>query len=817
MNLWYELIYTIRLLRKKLGFVLLCALVVALGYAISIPLYTLTKNIAYAPLPFPDGERFVQVDQIDTASNSSLRTPSIDQFQFNVVSESAMSFERLGAYRDIGVAFNDGDVTQQFVATALTADALNMTAATPILGRLLLAGDDLPGAEPVVLLGHSVWQSYYGGQEGVLGRSARVNGVTRTIVGVMPPEFKYPLATDIWLPLSISATAEPGTEPLVTFVGVLNAGVDVAAASAELSAILQRLGTDYPDHYADRSAQVIPFIHLAFSGATTAFNFATALSMSIFVLVCLNIANLLTIRANERVTELAIRTALGARRSRLVINVLLESLLICLSGALLGMLAAKPILAAIESFIYNVAEDGRTVPFWFDYSYSSDVVLLASLMLVFLWLSSGAFAAWRASNRDISVILGSDSKGELALSDSRVVGVLVNVQVVVSFFLLIVSGVFLLMIQGFSSRDSVEEPERFYAAGIDLSAERYASEEDRQNYRDEFKQLLIGNGNIEAVTFASSIPGTGVRGFDVVLEEGNVNTEPDYSQHLTTWVSTNYFRVVDGSNLLQGRYFDERDRDAAVDVAIVDDAFIRRLQLDESPVGKSIRILDEDGFSVSAIIIGVVSGLSSELETPEGPTPIIYRPLNQNSPNRFQFIAKISSFAQPTFAELDEQIRMIGTRIDRDVSISYMNSLARIAENNFAMNQLVSSLFVNAAMASLLLALIGVYGSISRSVSVRRREIGIRRAIGSSDLSITNIFLKKGLYYWMAALFLGGGVATLAVNAIAGVISSQSIFPLFALVFVVVALLYGMLIAFSSYMPVRKVITLEPGVAMHYE
>ena len=539
--------------------------------------------------------------------------------------------------------------------------------------------------------------------------------------------------------------------------------------------------------------------------------------MSIFVLVCLNIANLLTIRANERVTELAIRTALGARRSRLVIHVLLESLLICLSGALLGMLAARPILGAIESFIYNLAEDGRTVPFWFDYSYSSDVVLLASLMLVFLWLSSGAFAAWRASNRDISVILGSDSKGELALADSKVVGVLVNIQVVVSFFLLIVSGVFLLQMQNFSTRKSVEEPERFYAAEIELNAEKYPSEGDRQNYREEFQRLLLENVNIEAVTFASSIPGAGVRGFDVTLAEDSVTAEPDFSAHQMAWVSTNYFRVVDGSNLLQGRYFDERDRDAAVNVAIVDDAFLQKLQLDESSVGKSIRILDEDGLTVSATIIGVVSGFSSELETPEGPTPIIYRPLSQNSPNRFQFIVKASSIASPTFAELNEQIRMIGTRVDRDVSISYMNSLARIAENNFALNSLVSSLFASAAMASLILALIGVYGSISRSVSVRRREIGIRRAIGSSDLSITTIFLKKGLYYWMAALLLGGGVAILAVNAIAGVISSQSVFSSLVLVFSLVALLFGMLITFSSYVPVRKVIALEPGEAMHYE
>lgn len=817
MNLWYEFTYTVRLIGKKPGFVALCTLVVALGYAISIPLYTLGKNIAYAPLPFPDGDKFVQFDQIDTTTNRALFTPSFDQFQFNVVAESAASFSRLGAYRDMGAAFNDGDVTQQFVATALTAEALNITAATPILGRLLRTEDDLPGAEPVVLLGYSVWQSYYGGQEDVLGRSARVNDVAHTIIGVMPTGFKYPLATDIWLPLSISSSAEPGTEPLVTFIGVLHDDVDQVAASTELSAMLERLGNEYPDYYADRSVKVVPFIHLAFSGAFTAFNFGMGLAMSIFVLVCLNIANLLTIRANERVTELAIRSALGARRSSLIIHVLFESLLICLCGAIVGLLAAKLILGLIESFIYNIIPGGRAVPFWFDFSYSADVGIVASLMLVFLWLSSGMFAAWRASSRDIAVILSSDSKGEPALANSKVLAVLVNVQVVVSFFLLVLSGVFLLQMQSFASRAEVEEPERFYAAAIELSAQTYASEGERQNYREEFRQLLLENENIEAVTYASSIPGYGVRGFDVTLEEDDVTEQSDFSQNQLAWVSTNYFQVVDALTLLQGRYFDERDIENAVTVAIVDDVFLQQIQIEESPLGKRIRIENEEGLTESATIVGVVSGFSSDAEIPGGPTPLVYRPLGQSSPSQFQFIVKASSIAALSLAEFDEQIRMVATRVDRDVSISYVDSLSGIAKANFGLGRLTSSLFASAAIASLILALIGVYGSISRSVSVRRREIGIRRAVGSTDFSVTNIFLTKGLYYWMAAVFLGGGVAVLAVNAVAGAIASQSLFATLALVFALVAMLYGLLIAFSSYVPVQKIIALEPGEAMHYE
>lgn len=219
----------------------------------------------------------------------------------------------------------------------------------------------------------------------------------------------------------------------------------------------------------------------------------------------------------------------------------------------------------------------------------------------------------------------------------------------------------------------------------------------------------------------------------------------------------------------------------------------------------------------SATIVGVVSGFSSDAAIPGGPTPLVYRPLGQSSPSQFQFIVKASSNAALSLAEFDEQIRIVATRVDRDVSISYVDTLEGIAETYFGLGLLTSSLLASAAIASLILALIGVYGSISRSVSVRRREIGIRRAVGSSDFSVTNIFLTKGLYHWLAAVFLGGGVAVLAVNAMAGAISSQTLFATLSLVFTLVAILFGLLIAFSSYAPVRKIIALEPGEAMHYE
>lgn len=820
MNIWADLIYTLRIIRKRIGFSTLCIVVVALGYAISIPLYSMVKNFAYSPLPFPNGDKFVQFDQIDTLSNSRLNTPSFDIFQLNAVSESASSFQHLGGYRILGVAFNDGDVTQQFSAAELTAETLEITAVTPIIGRSLQTEDEKVDAEPVVLLGYGAWQSYYGGQTEIIGRSARVNGVPHTIIGVMPADFKYPLASDLWLPLQISATAQPGAGPLISFIGVLEKNVDRQQASAELSTIFQRLGNDFPDHYSDRAAEAIPFTHASFTGAFIVFNSVAGLASSIFLLVCLNITNLLTVRANERVNELAIRTAMGARRTSLVFHVLFESFLVCTFGAALGLVGAKLVLGFVDSFIFNLIPSGGAVPFWFDFSYSSDMGLLASLMLVFLWLISSSFAAWRVTNKDIAVTLSGDSKGVPAQASGKLTNILVSLQIVVSFFLLVVSGVLVLQIQvGMSSGNSpVDAPETYYTASIDLSADSYNSAEDRVRFREEFRERLKVNSDIEAVTYSSSLPGSGVRGFDVTLESDIAADLSVSSLNEISWVDSNYFQTVGGFVLLAGRYFDEGDKNVTDNVVIVDDVFLQQMQLTESPLGKRVRI-SKAGEQVyeTARVVGVLSRFNDGREIPEGSTPLIYRPLSQNSPARFQFIIKASSNTTASFAEFEEQVRISATAVDRDLSFSYLETLASIVEKNYALGRMFSSMITGAAFGAMILSLIAVYGLISRSVSARRREIGIRRAVGSTDFSITRIFLKQGFIHLSFGVLFGGGIAILASNALIGADTSQTLSSLLPAIFLLVTFTVGSLVAYASYVPVRKIISLEPGDALHYE
>ncbi|PCI76742.1 MAG: hypothetical protein COB20_09920, partial [SAR86 cluster bacterium] len=323
MNFWYEFSYTIRVLKRRIGFSSLCVLVIALGYTVTIPLYAIVKNFAYATLPFPDSDRLVIVSQIDTLRNGEMTTSSFDEYQYNEIEQSVSSLDSLSAFHELAITLSEGEYAERFFGGRITAETLSYAATNPILGRPFESADEAVGAERVVLLGYGVWQRYYAGDPSIIGKSSRVNQIPHTIIGVMPEGFSYPQSAQLWLPLSIDNAAQPGTSPRVSIIGKLASGVSRSEAALELAGLVERQSLDFPDIYGNRSAKIIPFTHGMFTSAFTIFNSMAGMAICIYLLVCLNIGNLLLIRANDRVNELAVRKAVGSSRAGLFATVLL--------------------------------------------------------------------------------------------------------------------------------------------------------------------------------------------------------------------------------------------------------------------------------------------------------------------------------------------------------------------------------------------------------------------------------------------------------------------------------------------------------------
>jgi predicted permease len=821
MNFWYELAYTMRVLKKRIGFSLLCVLVIALGYTVTIPLYAIVKNFAYVTLPFPDGDRLVIVSQIDTLRNGEMTTSSFDEYQYNEIEQSVSTLESLSAFHELAITLSEGEYAERFFGGRITAETLSYAATNPILGRPFEPADEAAGAEKVVLLGYGVWQRYYGGDTSIIGKSSRVNQTPHTIIGVMPEGFSYPQSAQLWLPLSIDNAAQPGTSPRVSIIGKLATGVSRSEAALELAELVERQSREFPEIYGNRSAKIIPFTHGMFTSAFTIFNSMAGMAICIYLLVCLNIGNLLLIRANDRVNELAVRKAVGSNRAGLFATVLLESFVICLIGAVAGVLFARGSLGLLQALVGIMFPDVTTRPFWLDFSLNLGVLTVMVLLMVTLWLISGAFAAWRVSSKDITETLGHDSKGSASKQTNRITRLLVGTQVVLSFFLLVLSGSYLFVFQNAASTFEMNDSDLLVSGQINLNSESYQDPRQREIYRQSLKQLILSDNDFQDLSYSSVLPGNGLSRVQAYLENPDGVSGQSAPIHAVNWVDSSFYDTFE-FEMIRGRAFNQFDSPDAEPVIIVDQAFVDSMSIDESIVGRSIYLQGyprRNNANDNAILVRVV-GIAPYLgpdNSQSSITPRIYRPLSQDSPTAFRIVVKLHPETRATLAELERKIKIASSSIDRDLSIYGFQSVSAIREIDSALPRLLLSMFASVAVGALILAVVGVYGLVSRSVYSRRSEIGIRRAIGSSNFNIIWIFLRQALIYLSAGVVIGGGLALLVINVTSSSVFGGGLLASLVSVLVIVTCLVGALLIFASYIPARRVVAMEPGEALHYE
>lgn len=822
MNLWYELNYTLRVIRNKLGFNSLCVLVIALGYLVTLPTYSFVNNFAYKTPDFPAGDRLVLLNQIDARSNLEMSTLSFDFYQLNTISEAASSFEAVGAMRDKVANLSDGEFSERYFAVEITPQALAFAETNPLLGRSLQARDSLPGAEPVVLLSYRVWQNYYASDADIVGKTARLNSSPHTIVGVMPEGFAYPLSDELWLPLSVPTAAEPGAGDAISLFALLQPGVGLGEATSELQEIAQRLSQDFPAAYENKTFEAVPYIHIGIGTGLVMFNSMAALAFCLFLLICMNVGNLLIIRAQERIGELSIRSAMGAKRLSLMSHVLLESLLICLAGAAIGIACASVLLNYMQVFIFSQFRDGRSLPFWWDFGFNADVLRISIFMILALWLLSGLLAAWRVSKTDLSESLGADSRGIAGQRGGKTIRGLVGLQLILSFFLLILSGVLMLNLRGVNSTGVVAEPDRYVMAHTDLGSESIATVSEVDQYLLELKRRMSQHSSFESVSIATAEPGAPDSFYRVAGAAGAAEPEIP-TRFRANWIDTDYFNVINFS-LQQGRFFDNADNRTSAKVAIVDDTFARRMTLDGSPIGRQIQLFDSFGNVANdeVTIVGVVPQRDeSSSSTSASSAPMIYRPLQQREEYAHTvMLLKLAAGVEAPISELESSIRQVASELNRDVPFFAVSFLITPIETYNSLTRVLAGVFTIAALGAFLLSAISIFGLITRSVFARVSEIGIRRAVGSTNHAIVKIFLSQGVFYLAMAIVFGGGAGLLAVNLMGSSLpslDSYSFLYTVLLVFSTVTISVTAVVVWASYMPVRKVIALEPGEALHYE
>jgi len=795
-----------RLLVKQPGLTAIAVLALTLGIGLTTVMFSIIQGAFLRGLPFEESDRIVAVTRADT-TNPDADRGNVSPHDFADWREAQQSLGPFGAYYEGTINVSDSaGRPERYDGAFVTAAAFAVPRVQPLLGRLFVEGDDRPGAPWVVILGHQTWRDRFGGDPGVVGRQLRVNGRPATIVGVMPQDFRYPSSTAIWVPLQQDVLRLKRDEgQYLTPVGRLRPGVTMDEAQAEFAGLAKRQAELFPDTNKNVTARVWPYID-RFFGPDVVNTLYTMLGavFGVMLIACANVANLLLARTAARAKEIAVRTALGASRRRVIVQLLAESFLLAIVGTALGLAFAR---LGIDLFNRSIVDTDP--PFWIDIRFDPTVLLFTAGLTLVATIASGLFPALQASRADVNEILKDESRGSSSLRIGRLSRALVVVEIAVSCGLLVASGLAIRSIVNLKTTDYGFATDEIFTARLGLFESDYPDEAARARFFEDLQRRLRTIPGGEAVTITANLPSSGSEGVRLEVEGRTYADDQDYPESRRVSAAPGFFDTF-GRRLLRGRDFTGADGPDAPRVAIVNESFAAKLFESEDPVGRRLRVRQLDGEAPWITIVGVVPDMyvgSLENREPEG----FYVPLAQNPP-RFASIAIRGAGAPMT---LTSAVRDEVAALDADLPLYWVRTMRQAIDENNWHYQVFGSLFMAFGFAAMFLATVGLYGVMAFSVSRRTQEIGVRMALGASGGRVMRHVLRQG------ALQIGAGLAIGIVLA-AG-LSRMLTVLLFGVepwdpgVFATVLVALTLAALAACIVPARRAMRVDPIVALRYE
>ncbi len=791
-----------RALLKQPGLAIIAVLALTLGIGLTTMMFSIIQGALLRGLPFDNADRIAAVGSLDSARGDS-QPQNVAQPDFAAWAQSQRSFEVLGAYYEGTINISDGSrEAERFDGAFITAAALNMVGVPPLMGRSLQAADESPGAPKVALIGHDVWQRRYSSDPAILNRSIRVNGQPATIVGVMRDGFKFPSDGQVWVPLTIDPRREAfKTAQAVIPVGLLAPGVTMDAANAEFAALAARLATEYPDTNRTMTATAMPFVS-RFLGPEVLSLLLTMLGavFGVLLIACANVANLLIARTAVRAKEIAIRTALGASRGRVIRQLLAESAVLAAAGTIGGLGLAY---AGIS--LFNRAIVDTQPPFWIDIRLDPTVLAFTALVSVVATLAAGLLPALQASRADVNDVLKDETRGSSGLRVGRLSRALVVVEIAVSCGLLVASGLAIKSIVNLKTTDFGFATDSVLTARLALFESDYPTPEARARFYADLAARLNAIPGAARATVAMSLPATGTNRARIVIDGVTYAAKDDHPPVSSTAIGPGFFETF-GRQLLRGRPFRDSDAIGAPRVAIVNEAFVAKFIEGGDPIGRRFRRSDaEPGSWIT--VIGVAPDLylgDLQARRLEG----FYTPIAQDPP-RFASLA-VRTEGPPM--GMTAAVRAEVSAIDADLPIYWVRTMTEFLAENTWHYQVFGSLFAAFGLAALFLSTVGLYGVTSFSVSRRTQEIGVRMALGASGGRVRLMVLRQGLGQLAiglsAGLVLAAGLAQLLTVLMFGVK------PFDAAVFslVIVALFAATMLA--CIVPAQRALRVSPTTAL---
>lgn len=817
-GLMQEVYFAFRMLRKQPGFTAAAILTLGLGIGANTALFSVVNWLLFRPLPLdhPSQMTFLTAEQKGHYSNGF----SYANFE-DIRQQSAEVFSNVTSF-DIGQAgLTAGNKTLPIMVAYVSGNFFASCGIQPEAGRFILPSEGAtPGADPVIVLSYAYWTSRFGRDPAIIGSKAAVNGQPVTVIGIAPPDFHGPdqfLDTQGYLPMGMK-TLEAGLpanfmsdrsmrSPIL--VARLKEGVSLEQARAVAAGIGDRLSAAYPEVDAGMKLRVWPLTPTGLSPNPAQNPVAMiggtflGLATLVLMLACLNVANMLLARATARKREMAVRSALGAPRGRLIRQMLAESVLLalfgCIAGALIGLAGSR----AMSSVDLKTS-----FPFAFDFRFDWRVFAYTFSIAAATGILAGIMPALRGSRLNLADALYESGRSATP-AKQRLRSTLVVAQVAGSLALLVVAGLFTRSLAGAHLADLGFDPRHMLIMNIDPHEIGYNEEQGRQFYTELLTRVRALPG-VQSAAVAATIPtGEVQNGGPIVIEGQPVDPGTSGPSAGYNFVSTGYFQTM-GIPLLRGRDVTDADHQKSPLVAVINEEMARRYWPKDDPIGKHFSLKDDPKHAIE--VVGLAKN-SKTGDLVEGVTPFFYAPITQHY-SSLTFL-QVRTFGPPEAVapEITKEVEAIAPTMPVYGVRTMVESLKGV--NGFLLFQLGAVIAGSLGILGLVLATIGVYGLISYTAGQRTREMGIRAAHGAQPGDILRLVLRDGGVIIGAGLVVGILLAFGLGNAVKGLLVGVG--PGDPLTYVTVSVGLAAIGSVASYIPARRASKVDPMVALRHD
>ena len=758
----------IRMLVKFPGLTIAGGLALATSIALGAGWYDFMGDFWRPRMPFPDGDRIVEVEMRNSAGGGDERRIAHDLAGWR---RDVRAIQLLGAYRTLERNLILGDAAPEPVSLAeTTASMFKVTGVPPLLGRHLLDADEQPGAAPVVVLGYHVWQRRFDGRSDVIGKTIQLGRATTTVVGVMPEGYSFPVNHRMWAPLYLRSSGYAPLEgPALRVFGRLSPGYTQAQANAELTTIAERVATESPATHEHLRPRVLAWGGQSPGDRSTLEIVITYLPVFlVLVIACANVGTLIYARTATRDAEISMRYALGATRDRIIAQLFVEALVLASLSAVLGLTAANYALKWGLSAYYAGA--GGSLPFWLNPGLKMPTVIFAAGLTVVAAAILGVLPALKATGKDVQSQLKSVGTGGATLRFGAVWTTAMIAQVALTVILLPPA----MGISEESWRDRVIRSrfpaEQYLAVRLDVDRETSAADSDEpatafaarfSRTYSELERRIAGDPAVVGITYGDRLPGMGIAVRSVEVE-GTPGSPPATVE--TAWsaaVGPKYFETFDVA-IVTGRDFDDRDRAPSARAVLVNENFARLHLGGVNPVGKRLRFTSGGAAAASAAprapepwfeIVGMVRDIGMQ-PTDRGEAPFIFVPATLATARPVVMGIRLSG--DP--AALAQRVRTIAGDVDPALRLGDVRSLEDLAWEQDVPQAVVASTIAGVVTLGMFLSAAGIFALMSVNIARRTREIGLRAALGATRVRILGEIFRR------AIVLIGSGVA--AGNAV---------------------------------------------------